>query len=81
MVELYLSRGQKGGKIIVGHKLRKQLADQPVLNANVLDYLLQAAVPHSQGVAAQERLLLGHHLPPPQRTVRPLPLLEWRRPG
>lgn len=39
-VELYLSDGQKGDKYIVGDKLRKELVDKPVLNANVLDYLL-----------------------------------------
>ncbi|MEX0930484.1 MAG: hypothetical protein WDZ79_02270 [Candidatus Paceibacterota bacterium] len=38
---LYLSKGQTtGSKYIEGNKLRKELADKPVLNANVLDYLL-----------------------------------------
>jgi len=37
-VSLYLIDEQKGG--VNGYKLRKELADQPVLNANVLDYLL-----------------------------------------
>lgn len=39
-IELYLSRGQKFGTYIEGNKLRKELESQPVLNANVLDYLL-----------------------------------------
>ena len=39
-VEFYLDDGQKGGKYIEGNKLRQRLADKPVLNANVLDYLL-----------------------------------------
>jgi len=38
-VQLYLSKRQKGGWI-EGNDLRKELADKPVLNANVLDYLL-----------------------------------------
>lgn len=40
-VELYLASGQKNGKVIEGNKLRKELAKKPVLNANVLDYLLK----------------------------------------
>ena len=43
-VEFFLASGQKGGKVIEGNKLRKELAKKPVLNANVLDYLL--ANPH-----------------------------------
>ena len=39
-VSLYLDDGQLNGKHIEGSKLRKKLKDQPVLNANVLDYLL-----------------------------------------
>lgn len=39
-ISLYLSENQKNGKAIEGHKLRNELQDQPVLNANVLDYLL-----------------------------------------
>ncbi len=39
-VLFYLADGQKGSKSIVGNKLRTELKDQPVLNANVLDYLL-----------------------------------------
>jgi len=43
-VSLYLSDAQKSGKCIEGNKLREELAGKPVLNANVLDYLL--ANPH-----------------------------------
>jgi hypothetical protein len=39
-VALHLDKGQRNGKWIEGYKLRKELADKPVLNANVLDYLL-----------------------------------------
>jgi len=39
-VQLHLSPNQQNGKVIVGHKLRTELAGKPVLNANVLDYLL-----------------------------------------
>ena len=39
-VQFYLSEPQRNGKIIEGNKLRKELTDKPVLNANVLDYLL-----------------------------------------
>jgi len=39
-IRLYLSKDQEGGSHVSGHKLRKELADQPILNANVLDYLL-----------------------------------------
>lgn len=39
-VLLYLSKIQKKGKVIEGNKLRKELSEKPVLNANVLDYLL-----------------------------------------
>lgn len=39
-VELYLSPNQQGEKHIVGNKLRKELVNKCVLNANVLDYLL-----------------------------------------
>lgn len=38
-ISLYLSEKQKKGSI-GGHDLRKELADKPVMNANVLDYLL-----------------------------------------
>lgn len=43
-VALYLSKGQQDGGWISGDKLRKELEKKPVLNANVLDYLL--AHPH-----------------------------------
>jgi hypothetical protein len=39
-VELWLASEQKNGKVLEGHKLRKELANKPVMNANVLDYLL-----------------------------------------
>jgi hypothetical protein len=38
-IALYLTKGQKKGRV-VGNDLRKELAGQPVLNANVLDYYL-----------------------------------------
>ena len=38
-ISLYLSKKQKKGSI-KGNDLRKELANQPNLNANVLDYLL-----------------------------------------
>ncbi len=41
---LYLSKNQQNGKVINGNNLRKELADKPVLNANILDYLF--ANPH-----------------------------------
>jgi hypothetical protein len=40
IIELYLSKKQTGGKCVVGNELRKELADKPVLNANVLDFIL-----------------------------------------
>ena len=43
-INLYLSPNQQGGKSIEGHKLRAELVNQPVMNANLLDYLL--AHPH-----------------------------------
>jgi len=39
-ISFYLSKVQKKGKVIKGHNLREELKGQPVLNANVLDYLL-----------------------------------------
>ncbi len=39
-VRLHLSPNQQDDKVIEGNKLRKELASEPVLNANVLDYLL-----------------------------------------
>lgn len=40
-VVLHLSERQMGGKVIVGHELRKELenGEQVLLNSNVLDYL------------------------------------------
>ncbi|MDD5528227.1 MAG: hypothetical protein PHO56_04660 [Patescibacteria group bacterium] len=38
-ISLYLSKKQNKG-MICGNDLRQELADKPVLNANVLDYLL-----------------------------------------
>jgi len=43
-VALYLDKGQENGGWIEGNKLLKELANKPVLNANVLDYLF--AHPH-----------------------------------
>ena len=44
-VQFYLSESQlKGRRAIKGKELRKELSSKPVLNANVLDYLL--AHPH-----------------------------------
>lgn len=40
-VKLHLSSNQQEGKRIVGKKLRTELKDQPVFNANLLDYLLK----------------------------------------
>lgn len=40
-IALYVHDKQKNGKTIEGSKLRKELANQPVLNANVLDYLMR----------------------------------------
>lgn len=39
-IQLYLSEQQKNGRID-GNNLRKELENHPVLNANVLDYLLK----------------------------------------
>jgi hypothetical protein len=36
----YLDEGQKDGKVIKGHELREKLANQPVFNANLLDWYL-----------------------------------------
>ncbi len=38
-VKLHLSSNQMVGRVIEGNKLRKELESEPVLNANVLDYL------------------------------------------
>lgn len=40
-VNLYFSDRQRDGMWTDGHDFREQLKDQPVLNANVLDYLLK----------------------------------------
>jgi len=40
-VERYLSPNQRGSKVIQGHNLRKELANQSTLCACVLDYLIQ----------------------------------------
>ncbi len=48
-ISLYLSERQQGGKVIQGHKLREELKDRPVLNANVLDWLLT----HRQCIPAE----------------------------
>ncbi|MEK7543063.1 MAG: hypothetical protein AAB503_02050 [Patescibacteria group bacterium] len=40
-VILYLSEQQQKKKVISGNDLRKELTDKPVLNANVLNYLLK----------------------------------------
>lgn len=39
-VALFLSKKQQDGNSIEGNKLRKEMVDQPVYNANLLDYLL-----------------------------------------
>lgn len=39
-ISFYLSKEQKRGDYSIGKDLRKELEDQPVLNANVLEYLL-----------------------------------------
>lgn len=41
LITFHLSEKQKGGKTIEGNKLRKELKDLPVFNANLLDYLLK----------------------------------------
>jgi len=39
-IRLHLLPNQMGGRYVEGNKLRKELASEPVFNANVLDYLL-----------------------------------------
>lgn len=39
-IRLHFSSKQQNGGYIEGNKLRKELASEPILNANVLDYLL-----------------------------------------
>ena len=45
-VGLYLSKGQQKGKMIVGNDLRKELKNQPVYNANLLDFYLKKENQH-----------------------------------
>jgi len=40
-IKLYLSHSQLRGEVIIGNKLRKELANKHLLNANVLDFLLK----------------------------------------
>lgn len=40
-VVLYLSKRQKGRKWLKGHELREELTGKPVLNANILDALVE----------------------------------------
>ena len=40
-VALFLAYGQQNGKYVEGNKLRKELAEMPVFNVNLLDYLLK----------------------------------------
>jgi hypothetical protein len=40
-VKFYLDSDQQNGECTEGNKLRKELSGKPVLNANVLDYLLK----------------------------------------
>lgn len=44
LVQFFRTEGQQNGNVMEGNNLRKELASKPVLNANVLDYLL--ANPH-----------------------------------
>lgn len=39
-VKLFFNKKQQDGGIMEGNKLRKELADHPVYNANLLDYLV-----------------------------------------
>ncbi|MEK7139633.1 MAG: hypothetical protein AAB817_02950 [Patescibacteria group bacterium] len=43
-IALYFDPAQQNGGVIGGHQLRQKLANQPVFNANLLDWLL--AHPH-----------------------------------
>ena len=38
---LHFFRSRRGGKVITGNEIREELAGKPVLNANVLDFLLK----------------------------------------
>ncbi len=50
-VKLHLDEGQKNGKRIQGHELRKKLVNEPVYTAHVLDYLLK---PENQHLIPEE---------------------------
>ena len=50
-VSLWLAKGQQGGKWLIGRELRKELEDKPVLNVNVMDYLLK---PENQHLIPEE---------------------------
>ena len=54
---LHLSLNQSGGKSIVGKKLCRELENKPVLNANLLDYLLDHPylIPEDWKVDKQDR--------------------------
>ncbi len=43
---LYLSKRQRNGRVIGGNDLRKEIEGKPVLNANVLDWLLKEENQH-----------------------------------
>jgi hypothetical protein len=45
-VKLYPSKKKKGDRYILGHDLREELANQSVLNVNLLDYLLKPENQH-----------------------------------
>jgi hypothetical protein len=82
-VSLYLSEPQKKGKWTEGNKLREYLAGKPVLNTNVLDYLL--GNPHliPEEWKGKYVFFLGNHLlrlgwRRPARPVPPVPLLVRR---
>ena len=84
-VSLYLSKQQKEGSSINGKDLQKKLGDEPVLNANVLDYLLanKHLIPEDSETRRTRshplHLLLGYDLPRLGRLpVRALPVLGRR---
>ncbi len=43
---LYLSKDQMGGRVVTGTNLNEELKDKPVLNANLLDWLLKPENQH-----------------------------------
>lgn len=61
-IKLYLSPNQQDGKVIKGTELVKELVNDPVLPANVLDFYLVHR-PDSGGVERQDRLFFGNYLP------------------